>query len=123
MLTTYLDRTVAELVRINPRRARVFERFGIDYLHGANIPLIRACQEVGVDIGRVCEELDECDSLVIFSHEVDWNRSPQCGVAAADGKKTTVRPAQARPSPTPVQRLNRARGCRTSPATGTCCDD
>ena len=77
MFTSYLDRTVAELVRLNPRRARVFDRFGIDCRCGANIPLARACQEAGVSIGEICDELDECDALVIFSHEVDWSVAAQ----------------------------------------------
>jgi len=76
MFTSYLDQTVAELVRLSPRRARVFERLGIDYRCGANIPLARACQEAGVTIGDVCDELEECDSLVIFSHEIDWINVP-----------------------------------------------
>jgi regulator of cell morphogenesis and NO signaling len=74
--TAYLDQAVAELMRLNPRRARVFDRFGIDYRCGANIPLAQACQEAGVAIGEVCDELDECDALVIFSHEVDWSMAP-----------------------------------------------
>lgn len=41
------DRTVGQLVVERPGRARVFERFGIDYCCGGKAPLAKACKARG----------------------------------------------------------------------------
>jgi regulator of cell morphogenesis and NO signaling len=44
-----LTSTVGEVVVKRPGRARVFERFGIDYCCGAKLPLADACSAHGID--------------------------------------------------------------------------
>ncbi len=53
------DMTVAELVKQNPARSRVFERFGIDYCCGGKKPLSLACRERGLDTAEVVGELEK----------------------------------------------------------------
>ena len=50
--------TVGALVAERPGRARVFERFGIDYCCGGKLPLREACDKRGVDAAAVLSALD-----------------------------------------------------------------
>ncbi len=56
------ERHVAELVTTDPRRAAVFERLGIDYCCGGNIPLAEACAERGLDLATVRDLLEHATS-------------------------------------------------------------
>ena len=49
--------TVGQLVVESPARARVFERYGIDYCCGGKIPLADACAKKGVDLQQVLHDL------------------------------------------------------------------
>jgi regulator of cell morphogenesis and NO signaling len=49
--------TVADLVVQNLNRARVFERFGLDYCCGGNIPLAEACGKSGASVDDVIDAL------------------------------------------------------------------
>lgn len=61
---------VAALVLEEPSRARVFERFGIDYCCGGTVPLETACAERGLDVGIVTAALAE--PLARGAEDVDW---------------------------------------------------
>src|SRR5689334_23022192 len=51
-------RTLAELVTERGARARVFERFHLDYCCGGQRALADACADVGCDVDDVLAELD-----------------------------------------------------------------
>ncbi len=61
MSTIKHGKSVGELVRDNPARARVFESVGIDYCCGGKTPLGNACREKGLDLSVIMERLRECD--------------------------------------------------------------
>lgn len=58
------DTPVGQLVAERPGRARVLERFGIDYCCGGRTPLDQACAEKGLDVGAVLRELASDDPCV-----------------------------------------------------------
>ncbi|HZN68222.1 MAG TPA: iron-sulfur cluster repair di-iron protein [Tepidisphaeraceae bacterium] len=62
--------TVGQLVVERPSRARVFERFGIDYCCGGRKPLEQACRDRHVDPQLVLEELRKHDAR--RGPERDW---------------------------------------------------
>lgn len=71
MSTISADTHVAALVLEEPARARVFERFGIDYCCGGQKPLAAACFDRGLDVDDVVAALVEpgpCDP-----EDVDWS--------------------------------------------------
>jgi regulator of cell morphogenesis and NO signaling len=55
------DTPVGQLVAERPGRARVLERFGIDYCCGGRTPLAQACAERGLDVVEVLRELASDD--------------------------------------------------------------
>jgi regulator of cell morphogenesis and NO signaling len=71
---TSIDRaaTVAELVVEHPGRARVFERFGIDYCCGGKVSLEHACAARGLDAAAVAGVLEEL-ALDGDEGEEDWS--------------------------------------------------
>lgn len=68
------DTHVAALVLEEPSRARVFERFGIDYCCGGKTPLDVACAEGGLDVETVIDALREPRSP--DAEDVDWTNAP-----------------------------------------------
>jgi regulator of cell morphogenesis and NO signaling len=68
------DTRVADLVLEQPTRARVFERFGIDYCCGGKTPLATACEERGVDVEAVITALSE--PIAAEAEDVDWRSVP-----------------------------------------------
>jgi len=71
MMTTATAEThVADLVLEEPGRARVFERFGIDYCCGGKTPLSTACAERDLDLDAVLAALDE--AAAGDPGEADW---------------------------------------------------
>jgi len=68
-------RTVGELVAENPARARVFERYGIDYCCGGKQPLDQACRQRGMAPGPLIEELDQALTR-LGGEERDWKNAP-----------------------------------------------
>jgi regulator of cell morphogenesis and NO signaling len=67
---TLLPATVGQLVTERPSRARVFEKFGIDYCCGGKRPLEQACRDRSVDVEDVLEALRRNDERP--SAEPDW---------------------------------------------------
>ena len=68
------DTHVAALVLEDPSRARVFERFGIDYCCGGKTPLDSACADRGLDVDAVIAALGEPRSP--GAEDVDWAVEP-----------------------------------------------
>jgi regulator of cell morphogenesis and NO signaling len=64
------DTTVGQLVTERPSRARVFEKFGIDYCCGGKKPLGQACLDRKVDPRVVIDELRQSDER--RTPERDW---------------------------------------------------
>jgi regulator of cell morphogenesis and NO signaling len=58
MITITPEMPVGRLVAEDPRRARLFERLGIDYCCGGRAPLGRACRAKGLDVAAVLRELE-----------------------------------------------------------------
>ncbi|MCA9244245.1 MAG: iron-sulfur cluster repair di-iron protein [Phycisphaerales bacterium] len=56
-----LDRTIGQLVVERPARARVFERYGLDYCCGGKAPLTEACRKQGLSFDAICRELATID--------------------------------------------------------------
>ena len=74
MTTIRTDAQVAELVLEEPSRARVFERFGIDYCCGGKTPLEAACADRGLDVDAVIAALRE--PRAPEAEDVDWTVAP-----------------------------------------------
>lgn len=74
MATISADQHVAALVLEEPARARVFERFGIDYCCGGGVPLATACAERGLDVDDVVDALAEPGQR--GAEDVDWTSVP-----------------------------------------------
>ncbi len=68
------DAHVADLVLEQPSRARVFERYGIDYCCGGKTPLATACTDKGVDVDTVIAALKE--PAAAEADDVDWTAVP-----------------------------------------------
>ncbi len=66
--------TVGELVAQRISRARVFERFGIDYCCGGKTPLIEACANGDVELNDVLEALREAEAHSPSDQEKDWSQ-------------------------------------------------
>lgn len=72
MSTISPETYVASLVLEQPSRARVFERYGIDYCCGGQTPLETACSERGLDVEDVISALAE--PRADGAEDVDWTR-------------------------------------------------
>ena len=65
------ETTVAALVLERPGRARVFERFEIDYCCGGKTPLRAACADRGLELDDVLGALEESGAAA--GDDVDWS--------------------------------------------------
>ncbi len=74
------DTHVADLVIEQPTRARVLERFGIDYCCGGKTPLQAACSDRGLDVDTVIAALGE--PLAKGADDVDWTAVPLAELCA-----------------------------------------
>lgn len=74
---TVLDRskTVAELAADSLAAVKLFERHGIDYCCGGKRPLAAVCEEKGLDLSQVENELREAMAAGGGSGR-DWNSAP-----------------------------------------------
>ena len=66
---------VGALVVEQPARARVFEKFGIDYCCGGKRPLTDVCAERRIDLDRVCSAIQESDKVARWTEESDWTKA------------------------------------------------
>ncbi len=66
-----LEATVGSLVAERPSRARVLERWNIDYCCGGKKPLSVICQEKGLDLNALVRDLLHNDAEVV--HEERWS--------------------------------------------------
>lgn len=80
-MTVEIDvhRTLGSFVVERPTRARVFERFGLDYCCGGKRPLFEACEEKGIDAREVIKELYEddhqADKTRRLEEHADWSQA------------------------------------------------
>jgi regulator of cell morphogenesis and NO signaling len=84
MLATQTDfarRPVSQLVTSNPSRARVFERYGIDYCCHGRQTLAQACEDGSLDLSAVERDLSECDRGPIDHPSSDWTAYPLSALA------------------------------------------
>ncbi len=74
MSQALVETTVGQLVVERPSRARVFEKFGIDYCCGGRKPLQQAIEEKGLAADAVVAELrlERDAESVRASHERNW---------------------------------------------------
>lgn len=70
------EKTVGELVRERPSRARVFEDLGIDYCCGGKKPLSEACAKKGHDVEKVLEIIGVADSAGSAEDSADYSSMP-----------------------------------------------
>jgi regulator of cell morphogenesis and NO signaling len=73
MSTHAAEKSVGQLVVERPARARVFEKFGIDYCCGGNRFLEQACRDKDLDVARVIKELDDEPLGTGAPHERSWS--------------------------------------------------
>ncbi|MBP9025150.1 MAG: iron-sulfur cluster repair di-iron protein [Phycisphaerae bacterium] len=75
MTSIDLTAPVGQLVADRPARARVFERFDIDYCCGGKTPLDEACANKGLDLQEVLRALEQAESAVAAPDETDWRHA------------------------------------------------
>lgn len=72
--TPFSGFTVSQLVSQRPARARIFEKYGIDYCCGGKIPLADACAAKSLDLARVTADLLAADNAAPDTR--DWSAAP-----------------------------------------------
>src|SRR5690348_7659870 len=72
MLQLINESTVGQLVVERPGRARVFERWGIDYCCGGKKPLSQACRDKNLDVEVVRRDLADADQSLPKTGR-DWS--------------------------------------------------
>ena len=80
MADTMTQTTVGRLVVERPVRARVFERFGIDYCCGGKKPLDQACRDKNLDPQVVVRELEVAEEEQPETGR-DWAKAPLAELA------------------------------------------
>ncbi len=76
------ESTVGQLVIERPGRARVFERFGIDYCCGGKRALDEACRARQLDPQSVATALRQSDEAAESRDETNWAAEPLDGLIA-----------------------------------------
>jgi regulator of cell morphogenesis and NO signaling len=69
------ETTVGQLVTERPSRAKVFEKFAIDYCCGGKLPLAALCAKKGIDPAVVLAALEAADASPEEVH-TDWSQAP-----------------------------------------------
>ena len=72
-------KTVRELAVELPNAARVFEKLGVDYCCGGNIPFSEACQKAGLDPDEVLASIREEPTGAAPAQ--DWAKAPLAALA------------------------------------------
>lgn len=72
------ETTVADLVSERHSRARVFEKYRIDFCCGGKMPLAQACAAKGIAVDEVLAELHKHDEATAREddHTINWNDVP-----------------------------------------------
>jgi regulator of cell morphogenesis and NO signaling len=70
------EKTIGELAAEVPGAARVFEKYGIDYCCGGKHPIRAACQERGIALEALKEELEQATASQPEPADRDWNAAP-----------------------------------------------
>lgn len=73
MTTTTADVSVGQLVAERPSRAKVFERFAIDYCCGGKLTLAAICAKKGLNPAQVLDALSVHDAEHGRTQEQDWS--------------------------------------------------
>ncbi len=73
--TLDLTSPVSEWILDTPARARVFERYGIDYCCGGKKPLGQACARRGLDPSALMQELRQTGRSSTAADERDWTHA------------------------------------------------
>lgn len=68
-MTVDVSSTLSDLVTADPRRARVLEKFELDYCCHGQRPLSEAASERGLDLGEVAAALDIADTAPGSAHQ------------------------------------------------------
>lgn len=71
-----MEKTVAQMVTERPSRAKVFEKWGIEFCCGGKRPLDEICAEKGLNADTIREELRVSDENVRGSEDIDWTMRP-----------------------------------------------
>jgi regulator of cell morphogenesis and NO signaling len=74
MSTLTTELTVGELAARFPASLRIFEKLGIDYCCGGNVPFDRACQERHLDPAAVLAEIEGAGAPAV--PQTDWTSAP-----------------------------------------------
>jgi regulator of cell morphogenesis and NO signaling len=80
MIAPSIETSVGHLVAERLSRARVFERFGIDYCCGGKVPLGLICAKKGLDPYAVLRELALSDAATA-EDETDWSKASLTALA------------------------------------------
>lgn len=80
MSQTLEETTVGQLVVDQPARARVFEKYGIDYCCGGQQALSLACKNKKLDLSQVLADLRQAD-IAPGAGETDWAKEPLSDLA------------------------------------------
>jgi len=67
--------TLGHLVIERPGRAKVFERWELDYCCGGDRPLGDACKQKGIDLQAVLDDLQALDAAGATETEIDWTKA------------------------------------------------
>lgn len=77
MATLIPQATIGQLVAERPSRAKVFERFAIDYCCGGKISVEEACARKGIDATAVLAALEALDAALGTAKDGrDWTAAP-----------------------------------------------
>ena len=70
---TTTTQTVRDIASENPSAVRTFEKYGIEYCCGGQVPLAEACANKGLDLDEVIASL-EAASVASLPGENDWGK-------------------------------------------------
>jgi regulator of cell morphogenesis and NO signaling len=67
------DETLGQLVAQDLRKAEVFKKYGLDFCCGGKKTVKEACEEKGIDVTRVEQELQQADKLPTKQNALPYN--------------------------------------------------
>lgn len=73
------NKTVKELAVETPGAARIFEKFGIDYCCGGNVPLNEGCEKAGARVDEVLASIEKAQAEP--GRASNWTKSSLTGLA------------------------------------------